>query len=150
MSGDFWLPVTAMQSQDWLDNFLEHRLHDFGRFEDAITNKHFSLFHSVLSPTMNLGLLTPGDVIRRTLEHAAFQKTPLNSLEGFFGRLSAGASSSVGSIKIIVTIRIALISSSIKENSVLHGTWPTLVSLHLMTPCESHSVSGGPTTLSDS
>jgi len=82
-SADFWLPVTTRQADAWLDDFLENRLEHFGRFEDSITSRHFSLFHSVLSPVMNLGLLTPEDIVRRTLEFAKANKTPMNSLEGF-------------------------------------------------------------------
>ncbi|MEY4632529.1 MAG: hypothetical protein RIQ81_2649 [Pseudomonadota bacterium] len=82
-SADFWLPVTASNAGQWLDDFLEQRLGDFGRYEDAITPDHFALFHSVLSPAMNLGLLTPDYVIKRTLEFARTNKTPMNSLEGF-------------------------------------------------------------------
>lgn len=82
-SADFWLPVTLKQADSWLDDFLEKRLEHFGRFEDSITSQHFSLFHSVLSPVMNLGLLTPDDIVQRTLEYARVNKTPMNSLEGF-------------------------------------------------------------------
>jgi deoxyribodipyrimidine photolyase-related protein len=82
-SADFWLPVTLDQADVWLDDFLEKRLANFGRFEDAITPHHFSLFHSVLSPAMNLGLLTPEGIVKKTLEHAEAHKTPMNSLEGF-------------------------------------------------------------------
>ena len=82
-SADFWLPVTLDQADVWLDDFLEKRLANFGRFEDAITPHHFSLFHSVLSPAMNLGLLTPEGIVKRTLEHAQAHKIPMNSLEGF-------------------------------------------------------------------
>jgi deoxyribodipyrimidine photolyase-related protein len=80
---DFWLPVTLKDSQLWLDDFLEKRLGDFGRYEDAMTNRDVALFHSVLSPMMNLGLLTPDDVLRRALSVAKKRNVALNSLEGF-------------------------------------------------------------------
>jgi deoxyribodipyrimidine photolyase-related protein len=55
----------------------------FGEYEDAIDPKEFSVFHSVLSPVSNLGLLTPDEVVKRTLTFAKENKTPMNSLEGF-------------------------------------------------------------------
>jgi deoxyribodipyrimidine photolyase-related protein len=82
-SSDFWLPVTTDGANVWLKDFLENRLHNFGRFEDAITPDHFALFHSVLSPVMNLGLLTPGQVVESTLAFTKSSKVPFNSLEGF-------------------------------------------------------------------
>lgn len=83
----FWLPVTLDEANDWLDDFLVNRFHDFGRYEDALTPRHFALFHSVLSPLMNLGLLTPGYVVDRTLRHAHKHDIPMNSLEGFIRQI---------------------------------------------------------------
>lgn len=80
---DFWLPVSYKESSDWLDDFLEKRFADFGVYEDAITNRDVALFHSVLSPMMNLGLLTPEEIVKRALSFAQKKKIPLNSLEGF-------------------------------------------------------------------
>ena len=82
-SKDFWLATTRAESIKWLDDFLDQRLENFGEFEDSIDPKEFSVFHSVLSPVINLGLLTPDEVIRRTLTHAKENKIPMNSLEGF-------------------------------------------------------------------
>ena len=82
-SKDFWLATTRLEAVKWLDDFLDKRLNHFGEFEDAIDPKAFSVFHSVLSPVINLGLLTPDEVVKRTLNYAVENKTPMNSLEGF-------------------------------------------------------------------
>lgn len=82
-SEDFWLPTTRAESGKWLDDFLVKRFENFGEFEDALDPAQFSVFHSVLSPAINLGLLTPDDVVKRALVHAKQNKTPMNSLEGF-------------------------------------------------------------------
>ncbi len=79
----FWLPVTYKESLEWLDHFLTMRFHSFGLYEDAITSREPFLFHSVLSPLMNLGLLTPEEVASRTLDYARKNKVPHNSVEGF-------------------------------------------------------------------
>jgi deoxyribodipyrimidine photolyase-related protein len=83
----FWLATTRREALVWLDDFLDKRLRHFGEFEDAIDAKQFSIFHSVLSPLMNLGLLTPNEVIKRTLDQAKAEKIPLNSLEGFIRQI---------------------------------------------------------------
>jgi deoxyribodipyrimidine photolyase-related protein len=80
---DFWLPTTRAQAHEWLQQFLEQRFASFGPYEDALTQRSDSLFHSVLSPLLNIGLLTPAEVLGRALEHARDHHIPLNSLEGF-------------------------------------------------------------------
>lgn len=78
---DFWLPVTHDEARRWLADFVEERLHDFGRYEDAMAADEPFLFHSVLTPALNLGLLTTHDVVDAVLE--ASEAAPLPSLEGF-------------------------------------------------------------------
>ena len=80
---DFWLPTTEAQAEDALCAFLDQRLGLFGDYEDALSKEHSFLFHSVLSPTLNIGLLTPQRVLDLALERAERDQTPLNSLEGF-------------------------------------------------------------------
>jgi deoxyribodipyrimidine photolyase-related protein len=55
------------------------RLPHFGDYQDALSATHETLFHSLLSPAINLGLLSPREVIERALESDA----PLNAVEGF-------------------------------------------------------------------
>jgi deoxyribodipyrimidine photolyase-related protein len=81
--GDFRYPITRSEAFEWLENFLKHRLKDFGPYEDAIVKSETFLHHSVLTPMLNVGLLTPREVIDRTLQFAGEQEVPLNSLEGF-------------------------------------------------------------------
>lgn len=80
-ASEFCWPTTRKQAQDWLDDFIANRLEQFGPFEDAMTTRSSTLFHSVLSPCMNLGLLTPDEIISQVLDHA--HDVPLQSLEGF-------------------------------------------------------------------
>ena len=81
------LPVDHLSAQQWLDNFLEHRLAGFGTYEDAISSQHRVMWHSVLTPMLNLGLLTPQQVLNRTLAAADASEIPLNSLEGFLRQI---------------------------------------------------------------
>lgn len=80
-------PFTHDDARKWLMDFLKHRLFDFGAYEDAICKEHHFLFHSVLSPMLNIGLLTPKEVVDETLKFAKKHKTPLNSLEGFIRQI---------------------------------------------------------------
>ena len=68
---------------EWLEDFLKVRFAEFGPFEDAISTRSRTVFHSVLSPLMNLGLLTPDEVVSRAVEYAEQAEVPLQSVEGF-------------------------------------------------------------------
>ena len=78
---DLWLPTDRAGALRWLDRFIAERLIGFGTYEDAISQRGDLLFHSGLSPLMNLGLVTPKEVIERVV--ARVDEVPLNDLEGF-------------------------------------------------------------------
>ena len=78
-----YYPSTHKEASDWLDHFLEHRFRHYGVYQDAIVPKETFLFHSVITPMLNTGLLLPGDILQRAVEAAFEYKVPLNSLEGF-------------------------------------------------------------------
>ncbi len=80
---DFRYPVNFAEAESWLDDFLTERLIHFGKYEDAIVSKESFLYHSVLTPALNIGLLDPKQIMEKTMLVAARQKIPLNSLEGF-------------------------------------------------------------------
>ena len=80
---DIWFPVDRAGAEKQLDNFLKVRFENFGIFEDAMReNKNF-LFHSCISPFLNIGLLTPDKVIDKTLKFSEKNSIPMNSVEGF-------------------------------------------------------------------
>lgn len=80
---DFWLPVDRAQAKKWLQCFLKDRLFNFGPFEDAIPPHSDFVFHSVLTPFLNSGLLTPNEVVSEALKWSEQQEIPIASLEGF-------------------------------------------------------------------
>ena len=84
---DFHYPVSHAAAEHWLDEFLEQRLRDFGAYEDAISSQHRVMWHGVLTPMLNIGLLTPQQVLDRALERAEAGDVPLNSLEGFLRQI---------------------------------------------------------------
>jgi deoxyribodipyrimidine photolyase-related protein len=79
----FDMPVTAAGAAEALRVFVAERLAAFGPYEDAMAERSPLLYHSGLSPYLNLGLLTPMQLVRAAEEayHQGF--APLNSVEGF-------------------------------------------------------------------
>jgi deoxyribodipyrimidine photolyase-related protein len=75
--------VTREQAQAALDDFIAHRLPDFGRFEDAMSSGDGVLFHSRLSLLVNIGLLEPLEMARAAVDAYEQGHAPLNSVEGF-------------------------------------------------------------------
>lgn len=80
-------PVTFEESKAWLNDFFKTRFAEFGPFEDAIVSNETFLHHSLLSPMLNVGLLTPDYVIDEALDFASHHDIPLNSLEGFIRQI---------------------------------------------------------------
>ncbi|TGM05085.1 cryptochrome/photolyase family protein [Leptospira jelokensis] len=83
----FWLPTTRKGAKQWLDQFLKDRLNQFGPYEDAFSLEYPFLQHSVLTPFLNSGLLTPKEVIDSTINFANKNKIPIASLEGFIRQI---------------------------------------------------------------
>ncbi|MGQ9501235.1 MAG: cryptochrome/photolyase family protein [Anaerolineae bacterium] len=79
----FGWPVTRADAERWLEDFLDQRLDLFGPYEDAMRSGDATLFHSQLSPLLNLGLLAPLDVCQRAEDRYRRGKARLNSVEGF-------------------------------------------------------------------
>jgi deoxyribodipyrimidine photolyase-related protein len=74
--------VSRDQALQVLEHFIATRLDGFGPYQDAMVSGQPTLWHALLSPYLNLGLLQPLEVIRR-LEAAGLERgTPLASLEG--------------------------------------------------------------------
>ncbi|WP_406672948.1 cryptochrome/photolyase family protein [Natronospira sp.] len=70
-----------------LDHFIRHALPDFGRYQDAMLTGEPYLYHSVLSPYLNAGLLDPLEVCQAA--EAAYHQgqAPINSVEGFIRQI---------------------------------------------------------------
>ena len=80
-ASDFRWPTTRKQARRWLKDFVRERLAQFGPYEDAISTRSDTVFHSLLSPYLNIGLLTPAEVIDAVMQHR--KDVPLQSIEGF-------------------------------------------------------------------
>ena len=84
---NFIYPNTFEESKKWFEQFLEKRFFDFGSYEDAIVAEEYILHHSVLTPMLNIGLLTPKYIVEETLKYSQSHKIPLNSVEGFIRQI---------------------------------------------------------------
>lgn len=80
-------PVTHEQARAALREFVDERLAEFGPYEDAVATDHPFVFHAVITPALNCGLLDPRDVLEAVLEGAEEQGVGLPSLEGFVRQL---------------------------------------------------------------
>ena len=80
-------PTSHESAAEWLDQFLVERLPLFGDYEDAILKGENWLWHGVLTPMLNVGLLTPKQILAVTLDHAGRCEVPMNALEGFVRQL---------------------------------------------------------------
>jgi deoxyribodipyrimidine photolyase-related protein len=85
--GDFDYAVSHEGAQRWLEDFVNHRLHHFGTYEDALVSKEPLLHHSLLSVYLNNGLLLPRDVLDAVLQAYERRGLPLNDIEGFVRQL---------------------------------------------------------------
>ena len=81
------IPCNRNEAKKWLKSFLEERFSLFGDYEDAIDTNETFLFHSLLSPLLNIGLITPDEVVDQSLSYAKKNNIPLNSLEGFIRQI---------------------------------------------------------------
>jgi deoxyribodipyrimidine photolyase-related protein len=79
----FIFPSTHAESKTWLADFFKLRFAEFGAYEDAIVANEKILHHSLLTPMLNTGLLTPQFIVNEALLYASNNEVPLNSLEGF-------------------------------------------------------------------
>ena len=77
----FRWPTSHEEAEASFVEFLDQRLAEFGPYEDAVSREHAFVFHALLTPALNIGLISPRRVLELTLERA--DDVPIASLEGF-------------------------------------------------------------------
>jgi deoxyribodipyrimidine photolyase-related protein len=108
---NFIYPINHEDSKKWLVHFLKNKFKDFGPYEDAESMRDPFLFHSVLTPMMNVGLLTDSEVLEITLPYQ--NKVSLASFEGFIRQI-------IGWRNYIYTIYLLKGDSLSKSNFFKH------------------------------
>ncbi len=79
----FGWAVTRADALTALEHFIEDCLPDFGAYQDAMKAGEDLLFHALISPYLNLGLLLPREVCEAALEAYERDAAPLAAVEGF-------------------------------------------------------------------
>ncbi|MEI6263541.1 MAG: cryptochrome/photolyase family protein [Sphingobacteriia bacterium] len=83
----FIYPTNFEESKIWLNDFFKYRFMEFGAYEDAIVSNEIILHHSILTPMLNVGLLSPQYIIDEAIMYSQKNQIPLNSLEGFIRQI---------------------------------------------------------------
>lgn len=79
----FWLPVTRARARAWLEDFVARRLEHFGDYQDVMASGERTMFHSLISPMINVGLLQPGECVDAAVAAYRAGRAPLAATEGF-------------------------------------------------------------------
>ncbi len=106
---EFLYPINRKDAKKWFNDFILNKLNSFGTYQDAIVNssadasnttnstistnstnstistnnQNVILFHSLLSPLLNIGLITPNTVIKKTLEIYRKTNIHIRNVEAF-------------------------------------------------------------------
>ncbi len=83
----FRWPVNREEAEKAADAFFAERLGRFGPYQDAMVHDEDQLYHSLLSTSLNCGLLDPLDLCRRAEQAYRDGDAPLNSVEGFIRQI---------------------------------------------------------------
>tara|TARA_B100000965_G_scaffold397025_1_gene412883 strand:- start:183 stop:1661 length:1479 start_codon:yes stop_codon:yes gene_type:complete len=76
-------PTDFETAEKWFDEFLKTRFREFGPYEDSLLKEKSIINHSILSPIINSGLISPKTIIDKTLDFYEQNNIPINSCEGF-------------------------------------------------------------------
>jgi deoxyribodipyrimidine photolyase-related protein len=84
---EFALPVTRGDALAWMDHFVSKRLTDFGTWQDLMIGGEADMFHSILSPMLNIGLLDPLECSKAAEQAYRRGNAPLHAVEGFIRQI---------------------------------------------------------------
>ena len=85
-----WIyPIDTKTALKWLNHFISTKLNNFGPFQDAVDTSKPFLFHSIISPMMNIGILPDVVVVKISNEYYIKHKAsiPIASYEGFIRQI---------------------------------------------------------------
>jgi deoxyribodipyrimidine photolyase-related protein len=86
-SHNFCYPVTFVEAINFLDDFLKNKFGKYGEYQDLIISDQVYLFHSVLSPIINCGMLSPEYIVQKAMEVHTDYEYNQNSLDYFIHRI---------------------------------------------------------------
>jgi deoxyribodipyrimidine photolyase-related protein len=80
--------VSRAEALDALEHFIRDCLQGFGDFQDAMKTNESYLFHALLSPYLNIGLLLPREICEAILAVYERGDAPLAAVEGFIRQIA--------------------------------------------------------------
>ena len=83
----FWFATTRADAEAAFAHFLKHALPKFGDYQDAMLADEKFLYHAVVSPYLNCGLLDPLAMCRAAEAEYREGRAPLNAVEGFIRQI---------------------------------------------------------------
>jgi deoxyribodipyrimidine photolyase-related protein len=86
LDGFAW-PVTAEDAEAAMEDFVAHRLADFGTYQDAMAEGEPTLFHALVAAAMNVGILDPRAACAAAERAYRAGRAPLNAVEGFIRQI---------------------------------------------------------------
>ncbi len=84
---DFIWPTSHDEAAAWLQNFVDKRLDNFADYQETLDGQAAWLYHSAISVSLNVGLLSPKQVIDAALARHASHPVDLANLETFVRRI---------------------------------------------------------------
>lgn len=84
---NFFYPLTHSEAEKMLQDFIENRFENFGSYQDAFEKDIVVGFHSLISSSLNIGLLNPKSVVEKILAAYYEKKIPLASAEAFIRQI---------------------------------------------------------------
>jgi deoxyribodipyrimidine photolyase-related protein len=125
----FNYPVDHETAEMLLNDFIFYKLVDFGPYQDALDQRDPYLFHSNLSAAINIGLLSPQDVMDRVLE----SDVPLPSKEGFIRQI-LGWREYVRALYVLEGKRL-FASNDLNHTRKLSDAWGTSIGIPIVDYC---------------
>ena len=83
----FWFATTRAEALQALDHFIANALPRFGDYQDAMLNENEFLYHAILSPYLNIGLLNVTEICEAAANAYASGHAPINAAEGFIRQI---------------------------------------------------------------
>jgi len=82
---NFLFPLTHKTANKWLSDFIKNKFKNFGPYQDYISKDESFMFHSILSTSINIGLLNPSEIIKKIMKIK--DKINISSFEGYIRQL---------------------------------------------------------------
>lgn len=79
----FYYPITFDEAKENLNYFLKNKFENYGDYQDAIVKDELFLYHSNISSSLNIGLLSLNDIVKDVVKYDA----PYNAKEGFIRQI---------------------------------------------------------------